>query len=210
MTVIAVRPARHTSPAHTAPPKGLVIRQACSGDLDRVAELEMGVVRYDAYFGGSIPRPATGALVRAETQAALAKRPGWTWLAEQDGQPVAVAVVEPPESATWIANMTRAGATAYLQTMFVRPRERSSGTGAALVRQVHDELDARGIGLTLLHHAQVNPLSAPVLAPDGIPAAVGLLGGPPRRPHTLTRAMVPVRSDQGMIIHGSAGMLSAA
>lgn len=161
MTVIAVRPARHTSPARTAPPKGLVIRQACLGDLDRVAELEMGVVRYDAYFGGSIPRPATGALVRAETQAALAKRPGWTWLAEQDGQPVAVAVVEPPESATWIAKMTRVGATAYLQTMFVRPRERSSGTGAALVRQVHDELDARGIGLTLLHHAQVNPLSAP-------------------------------------------------
>ena len=57
--------------------------------------------------------------------------------------------------------MTRPGATAYLQTVFVHPAQRSGGTGAALVRHVHDELDTRGIDLTLLHYAQVNPLSAP-------------------------------------------------
>jgi GNAT superfamily N-acetyltransferase len=163
LTVIAVRPkarpAGPPSPASTQP--GLVIRPAGPDDLDAVAELELGVVRYDAHFGGSIPRPATEALVRAETQAALAKRPGWTWLAEQDGQPVALTVVEPPAAATWIAGMTRTGATAYLQTMFVRPDERSGGIGAALVRHVHGELDARGIDLTLLHYSQVNPLSAP-------------------------------------------------
>lgn len=45
--------------------------------------------------------------------------------------------------------------------MFVRPDERGGGIGAALVRHVHGELDARGIDLTLLHYAQVNPLSAP-------------------------------------------------
>jgi GNAT superfamily N-acetyltransferase len=176
MTVIAVRPARRptaipASPAastgNTTPKSragkqhGLVIRPAEPADLGRVTGLEMGVVRYDAHFGGSIPRPDTEALVRAETQAALAKRPGWTWLAEQDGQPVALTVVEPPAAATWIASMTRPGATAYLQTMFVRPGDRSAGVGAALVRHVHSELDARGIGLTLLHYSQVNPLSAP-------------------------------------------------
>jgi GNAT superfamily N-acetyltransferase len=160
MAVVAVRPAPSPA-ARPAPPEGLVIRPAGPEDLDSVAELEMGVVGYDAHFGGSIPRPATAALVRAEAQAALAKRPGWIWLAEQDGRPVALAVVEPPQAATWIANMTRPGATAYLQTMFVTPAERSRGTGAALVRHVHGELDARGIGLTLLHYAQVNPLSAP-------------------------------------------------
>jgi GNAT superfamily N-acetyltransferase len=159
LTVIAVRPAGRSSPASTQP--GLVIRPAGRDDLDAVAELELGVVQYDADFGGSIPRPATEALVRAETQAALAKRPGWTWLAEQDGQPVALTVVEPPAAATWIADMTRTGATAYLQTMFVRPDERSGGIGAALIRHVHGELDARGIDLTLLHYSQVNPLSAP-------------------------------------------------
>ena len=164
LTVIAVRPQappRGPSPSPASTQPGLVIRPAGPDDLDAVAELELGVVRYDAHFGGSIPRPATEALVRAETQAALAKRPGWTWLAEQDGQPVALTVVEPPAAATWIAGMTRTGATAYLQTMFVRPDERSGGIGAALVRHVHGELDARGIDLTLLHYSQVNPLSAP-------------------------------------------------
>ena len=160
LTVIAVRPKARPANVGTAPPEGLVIRPATADDLDAVAELELGVVRYDAHFGGSIPRPATEALVRAETQAALAKRPGWTWLAEQDGQPVALTVVEPP-AARWIAGLTRTGATAYLQTMFVRPDERSGGIGAALVRHVHGELDARGIDLTLLHYSQVNPLSVP-------------------------------------------------
>jgi GNAT superfamily N-acetyltransferase len=163
LTVIAVRPkprpAGRSSPASTQ--TGLVIRPAGPDDLDAVTEMEVGVVRYDAHFGGSTPRPATEALVRAETEAALAKRPGWTWLAERDGQPVALTVVEPPAAATWIAGMTRTGATAYLQTMFVRPHERGGGTGAALVRHVHGELDARGIDLTLLHYSQVNPLSAP-------------------------------------------------
>jgi GNAT superfamily N-acetyltransferase len=160
MTVIAARPAGPPAPTETTA-ANLVIRPATPDDLDAVAEMEMGVIRFDAHLGGSIPRPATEALVRAETQAALAKRPGWTWLAEQDGQPVALTVVEPPAAATWIAGMTRTGATAYLQTMFVRPDERSGGIGAALVRHVHGELDARGIDLTLLHYAQVNPLSAP-------------------------------------------------
>jgi GNAT superfamily N-acetyltransferase len=159
ISVIAVRPTGHSSPANIQP--GLVIRPAGPDDLDAVTELELGVVRYDASFGGSIPRPATEALVRAETQAALAKRPGWTWLAERDGRPVALTVVEPPAAATWIAGMTRTGATAYLQTMFVRPDERSGGIGATLVRHVHGELDARGIDLTLLHYSQVNPLSVP-------------------------------------------------
>jgi GNAT superfamily N-acetyltransferase len=167
MAVIAVRPAQSpASPAQSpvrspAQNEQLVIRPAGPADLDVVAELEMGVVGYDAHFGGSIPRPATGTLVRAEAQVALAKQPGWIWLAEQNGRPVALTVVEPPEAATWIANMTRPGPTAYLQTMFVRPGERGAGLGAALVRHVHGELDARGIGLTLLHYAQVNPLSAP-------------------------------------------------
>jgi GNAT superfamily N-acetyltransferase len=57
--------------------------------------------------------------------------------------------------------MARGGATAYLQTMFVRPGERGAGIGAALVRHAHAVLDARGVQTTLLHYAQLNPLSAP-------------------------------------------------
>ncbi len=160
MTVIAVRPAGSAEPA-AAPDDGLVVREAGPADMDVVTEFEMGVIRYDAQFGAAIIRPATEALVRAETQAALTRRPAWAWLAERDGQPVGLVHVQPPELSGWIAGMTRPGETVYLQTMFVRPGERGRGAGAALVRHVHGVLDARGVQTTLLHYALMNPLSAP-------------------------------------------------
>jgi GNAT superfamily N-acetyltransferase len=70
-------------------------------------------------------------------------------------------VVEPPEEANWIAGLTRQGRTAYLPSMFISPAERGTGAGARLITNVHDALDARGIDLTLLHYAQLNPLSGP-------------------------------------------------
>ena len=172
LTVIAVRPAglapdsKHRPGGQHRPggmhqPGGLVIREAGPPDLDAVTELEMGVIHYDAQFGAAIIRPATEALVRAETQAALAARPAWAWLAERDGRPVGLIHVQPPEHSSWVAGMTRPGVTAYLQTMFVQPGERGGGVGAALVRHAHGVLDARGVQTTLLHHAQMNPLSAP-------------------------------------------------
>ena len=149
------------SPSAGNAPAGLVIREAGPEDLDVVTEFELGVIRYDALFGAAIIRPATEALVRAETRASLAVRPAWAWLAEQDGRPVGLVHVQPPAQSGWIAGMARGGATAYLQTMFTRPGERGSGVGAALVRHAHAVLDARGVQTTLLHYAQVNPLSAP-------------------------------------------------
>jgi GNAT superfamily N-acetyltransferase len=168
LTVIAARPAG-PAPADPADDgrhghhgrQGLVIREAGPAYLDAVTELEMGVIRYDAQFGSAFIRPATESLVRAETQAALARRPAWAWLAERDGQPVGLVHVQPPEHSGWIAGMTRPGVTVYLQTMFVRPGERGGGVGAALVRHAHGVLDARGVDTTLLHYAQMNPLSAP-------------------------------------------------
>ena len=162
VTVIAVRPAR-PEPAvpYLAGDESLVIREAGPADLDVVTGFEMGVIRYDALFGAAILRPATEELVRAETQAALAIRPAWAWLAERDGEPVGLIHVQPPEQSRWIAGMTRAGVTVYLQTMFVRPGDRGGGVGEALVRYVHAVLDARGVDTTLLHFAQLNPLSSP-------------------------------------------------
>jgi len=161
MAVIAGRPKGRPATEGTGTAPDLAIRQAGLDDLDIVAELEMGLIRYDAYFGGSIPRPATEALVRADARAGLEHVPTWIWIAERRGQPVGLAIVEPPEDAAWIAGMTRPGSTAYLQTMFVQPDERGGGVGGTLVKHVHAELDARGIEVTLLHYAQVNPLSGP-------------------------------------------------
>ena len=50
---------------------------------------------------------------------------------------------------------------AYLGTMFVKAEERQAGIGTSLVRAVHRELDVQGIPITLLHYAQVNPVSGP-------------------------------------------------
>jgi len=172
LTVIAIRSAGNASAGNalagdapagspSAGNAGLVIREAGPEDLDVVTEFELGVIRYDALFGAAIIRPATEALVRAETQASLGARPAWAWLAEQDGRPVGLVHVQPPGQAGWIAGMARGGVTAYLQTMFVRPGVRGTGVGAALVRHAHAVLDARGVQTTLLHYAQVNPLSAP-------------------------------------------------
>jgi GNAT superfamily N-acetyltransferase len=167
LTVIAVRsgPAADLADladlADDAGPTGLVIREAGPADLNVVTGFEMGVIRYDALFGSAVVRPATEALVRAETQAALSVRPAWAWLAERDGRPVGLVHVQPPGPSGWIAGMARGGATAYLQTMFVQPGERGTGIGAALVRHAHAVLDARGAQTTLLHYAQMNPLSAP-------------------------------------------------
>jgi GNAT superfamily N-acetyltransferase len=162
ITVIAARPARpEAAVPRPAGGESLVIREAGPADLDVVTELEMGVIRYDALFGAAILRPATEELVRAETQAALAVRPARAWLAEQDGEPVGLVHVQPPEESRWITGMTRAGVTVYLQTMFVRPGDRGGGVGEALVRHLHAVLDAGGVDTMLLHYAQLNPLSAP-------------------------------------------------
>jgi GNAT superfamily N-acetyltransferase len=160
MAVIAVRPAGRTIADSDLPP-GVVIRAADADDLDAVAGLEMGVIRFDAHFGVAIMRPATEALVRADTLKALTERPDWAWVAERDGRLVGLVHVQPPEESAWIACMTRPGTTAYLQTMFVGPDVRGGGLGAALVKHAHAQIEARGISTILLHYAQLNPLSAP-------------------------------------------------
>jgi GNAT superfamily N-acetyltransferase len=162
ITVIAVRPAgRRMLVADTGTPAGVVIRAAGPDDLDGVTELEMGVIRFDAHFGAAILRPATETLVRDATRKALARPQAWVWVAERGGRLVGLVHVLPPDESAWIAGMTRPATTAYLQSMFVGPGERGGGLGAALVKRAHDELDARGISITLLHYAQMNPLSAP-------------------------------------------------
>jgi GNAT superfamily N-acetyltransferase len=162
ISVIAVRPAgRAMLVADSGTPDDVVIRAATPDDLDGVTELEMGVIRFDAQFGAAILRPATEALVRDATRKALARRQDWVWVAERSEGLVGLVHVLPPEESAWIAGMTRPCATAYLQSMFAAPDERGAGLGAALVRRAHDELDARGISVTLLHYAQLNPLSGP-------------------------------------------------
>ena len=160
LTVIAVRLRPQAASAPGGAP-GVSIRPAMSADEERILDLELRLIRYDMQFGGPVWRPATPRLVREEIRASLERRATWTWLAERAGRAVGLLVAQPPQEAGWIAGMTRASPAAYLQTMFVDHPERGTGIGSALVRYLHAQLDATGVAVTLLHHSQVNPLSAP-------------------------------------------------
>jgi GNAT superfamily N-acetyltransferase len=167
ITVLAARPANRPVPADRPAP-AVTVRKAGPADLDTVTEMEMGVIRWDAQFGGPVPRPATQALIREQARTSLARPSSLTWLAERDGRPAGLLAVQLPKEASWVAAMTRpaegaggAGGPAYLPSMFVHPAERGRGVGTALVRCAHDELDARGVPVTLLDYSQVNPVSGP-------------------------------------------------
>jgi GNAT superfamily N-acetyltransferase len=160
MSVIA---ARTRPPQRTAmvPSRSFEVRTATERDVEIVTELELGVMAYDAQFGGAIKRPATADLVRGDVKVHLARNPAWTWLAEAEAKPIGLLTIQPPDLARWIAGYTSLAPAAYLSTMFVEPGYRAKGVGAALVGHAHEKLDSEGVAVTLLHHAQVNPLSGP-------------------------------------------------
>jgi GNAT superfamily N-acetyltransferase len=145
----------------------LRIRRAGSADIDSVARLGIEIIRFDSRFAAVNERADSFDALRREAAGLVAGQAPWTWLAERDGEPVAVLAAQRPEAAGWITPMVGPAPAAYLMLMFVQPGERGTGVGAALVDQFHREADAAGIAVTLLHHAQLNPLSAPFWSRQG-------------------------------------------
>lgn len=173
LTVIAARTKGRDSagmaghgPAAVAPP-GIRIRRAGPADLAAVTGLSQEIVRYDAHFGCVIERPGTAEALRREASRLLAVPQPWTWLAERDAAPVGMIQAERPELAQWIAPMIRLAPAAYLGQMFVVPGERGRGVAAALAAQLHSEIDAAGVAVTLLHYELLNPSSGPFWSRQG-------------------------------------------
>ncbi len=161
LSVIAARSAGRPVPDPVPWPAGLRIRPAGPGDVAAVTALSLEVIRFDEHFGSVQLRPHTERVEREAVEQTLASATPWTWLAERDGQAVGLLLAQPPDQAGWIAPVVSQAPVAYLATMSVRPDERGSGVGTAMVAELHRELDAAGVAMTLLHHAQLNPLSAP-------------------------------------------------
>jgi GNAT superfamily N-acetyltransferase len=161
LTAIAARPRGRRVTAPAAEPDEPRIRAAGPGDLDAVARLLMEMMHYDAHFGAVQVRPDTARVLRESAARTLAAAAPWTWLAERDGVAVGVVQAEPPTAASWIAAAVRQQPVAYLGQMSVLPGRRGAGVGTALVEHLHREVDAIGAAVTLLHHAELNPLSAP-------------------------------------------------
>ena len=148
----------------------------------------MATIRFDAHFGTVIERPWSAEALRGDASALLAEPGAWTWLAEDNGHPVAMLYAVPPAPADWIAPMTGVSPVAYLELMYVQPDDRGQGAGPALVGRLHQEADAAGVAVTLLHYEVVNPLSGPFWSPAGLPAPVDFMGGPAGPDAPLTAA----------------------
>ncbi len=170
LSVIAARSSRH----HPAVPAGgaaqhagIMIRRARPADVDAVVRLGLEVIRFDAHFGSVTERPETAAALRHEAAGLLAGPAPWTWLAERAGTPIGMLCAEPPAAASWIAPMVAAEPVAYLFLMGVLPAERGTGVGAAMAERFNRETEAAGVPVTLLHYAQLNPLSVPFWSQQG-------------------------------------------
>ncbi len=147
--------------------RDLRIRRATPADIDTVVGLGMEVIRFDAHFAGAIDRPSTDAALRREASGLLAGPGCWTWLAERGGTVIGMVAAQRPESAGWIAPMVSRAPAAYLMFGYVRPAERASGIGAALVAPLHRAIADAGVPVTLLHYEQTNPLSVPFWSQQG-------------------------------------------
>jgi GNAT superfamily N-acetyltransferase len=143
------------------------IRRATPADIDTVVSLGLDVIRFDAHFADVIDRPTTAAALREEAARLLAGPECWTWLAERGDTVIGMVAAQRPEAAGWIAPVVSRAPAAYLMFGFVRPDERASGVGAALVAPLHREIAAAGVAVTLLHYEQTNPLSVPFWSQQG-------------------------------------------
>lgn len=167
LTVLAARPAgRQPAPAAGPDPR-LLIRPAGPGDVEAATALALETIRFDEQFGGPVTRPGTTAALRREISGWAADPGGWMWLAERDGEPAGMVYVQRPAEAGWVSPMTSQAPAAYLDMMAVAPGQRGQGIGAALAAAAHQAADAAGVAVTLLHHAQISPLSAPFWSRQG-------------------------------------------
>lgn len=157
--VMAVRTAGSPLPAPENP--GVTIRRLAGGDVEAATALWMEVIRWDEQFGAMAVRGSSEANVRREIEQALLPGGVWCWVAEIGGEPVGFVAVQRPERALWVAPAVAVAPAAYVACGVVTQGRRGRGVGAALLRRVHDFIDAEAIPVTALHYAALNPLSGP-------------------------------------------------
>jgi GNAT superfamily N-acetyltransferase len=162
--ILAVRLTGQATGASATPgssDSGVVVRRAKPRDTEAVTRLWMEQLHWDAQFGYVSIRPSTPSGLAEQVAQAVGGEEKRAWIAERDGEPVGLVVVQPPEHAAWAAHLIRVAPAAYLNCGAVTAGERGGGVGSTLVRHVHTELDAEGIGAVLLHYTATNPLSVP-------------------------------------------------
>ncbi|WP_460840022.1 GNAT family N-acetyltransferase [Nocardioides marmoraquaticus] len=168
-TVLAVRRPAPASPA--APCPGLVVRPADPGsraDAAALVEHRVRLQRFETTSSVVPAHPDPEPLLRDAVAEQLRERPGWSWLAERDGEVVGSCEVQPPGHADWVTGaVAEDGPVAYLEDLHVAGGRRGGGVGTALVAAAHAALAEVGTAATLLHHGATNPWSTPFWARAG-------------------------------------------
>jgi hypothetical protein len=167
LAVIGARATAPVSPADSLAQADVRIRRATSSDIDEVVRLGLEVIRFDALVSAVTERPSTADALRRELAVLLADDQPWVWLAEDRSAAIGMLAAEPPEVARWIAPLVSVAPVAYLLLMGVSSGRRGKGVGAAMAAHLHREVQAAEVAVTLLHYAQVSPLSAPFWSQQG-------------------------------------------
>ncbi len=137
------------------------VRAMTPEDLDVAVELNLETLRFDSLFGAVTARASSAERLREHITSLLERPEPCGWLAESEGEVVGFLYYDLPGHSDWIAGLTCVRPVAYVGLLGVREDARGGGIGAALADHAHGLLDEAGVGVTLLHHALPNPLSAP-------------------------------------------------
>lgn len=172
LSCLAVRP---PSPAQNAKLPGTVkVRRAGPDDLDAVVELGLAELDYAALVGGSTRRADAAQLKRRAAHVRLnpARQAGPqrssrrvsedpVWLAEQDGEAVALAECGWTDTARHHSGQRlRTGEWAYVNCVSVLEPARGTGVGSGLVALAHAEFERAGVLGSFLYYNPPNPLSS--------------------------------------------------
>ncbi|KDN21616.1 GNAT family N-acetyltransferase [Amycolatopsis rifamycinica] len=146
------------------PPEGLpeiAVRRAGPDDYDTALKLAEATFEYTGLVA-SARRANTAELLGPALRRALAETEPLVWLAEEDGEPRALAQCawEDATPGSEAAELLPPGRWGYVNNVVTLPGERGGGFGRALMAHVHRELHRGGATRTYLYYNPTNPLSS--------------------------------------------------
>ena len=145
---------------------GYDARAATSRDVSLLASLDAELLEHDAQHGGVSVRANAEQLLADSIAERLARDPEWTWVIQDDGNPVGYLSIEINRD-HHLAQCAPGGNVAHIQAMYLRRGVRGGGLGDAVVGLGHGALEEAGYDRVTLGYSAVNPRSGPFWCRQG-------------------------------------------